>query len=97
MAFIEEEFFHNTRRNMTVYEMFPVDFTVMESWWHLLNGSSTIKEGAWLFTKDSHSILLARSTDVIYWMKLFHDKRRNLIVYEKFLDDLIDTDSDAIY
>jgi hypothetical protein len=46
MAFMEEELFQNKRRNLTVYEIFQVDFIDTESWWLLLNGSSsTIREG----------------------------------------------------
>jgi hypothetical protein len=31
MGFIEEEFFHDKRRNLNVYEMIPVDFICRDS------------------------------------------------------------------
>jgi hypothetical protein len=39
MEFIEAEFFHDKRTNMTVYEKLPVHFIGTESQWHLLNGT----------------------------------------------------------
>jgi hypothetical protein len=59
-----------------------------------MNGPSfTTREGTWLFTKGSLSILFAWSRDVIYWMERFHYKRRNLSVYERPLIDFICTES----
>jgi hypothetical protein len=82
------------RRNLTIYQSLPLDFVCAESWWHLLNGNLfTIREGTWLFTKDSLSILFARNSDGIYWMKLFHHKRRNLTAYANLLIDFICTKS----
>jgi hypothetical protein len=70
--FIEEELFYDKRRNLTVYERLPVDFIGTESWWNLLNGSTTtIRERTCLFTKSSLSILFAQSHDGIYWMEAF--------------------------
>jgi hypothetical protein len=61
--------FHDKRRNLTVYESFLIDFICRNSWWHLLNGSSsTIREGTWPFTKFSSSIWFARCHDGIYCM-----------------------------
>jgi hypothetical protein len=95
------KFFHDKRRNLTIYEKHPVVVIGTESWWNYWRGarpredkeleslrkdsarfywhrvmmtfiqgsSSTKTEGTWLFTKGSRSILLARSSDGIYWMK----------------------------
>jgi hypothetical protein len=68
ISFTEMESFHDKRRNLTVDEKLHVHFIGRKSWWNLLNESfSTIREGIWPFTKNSHTILLARSRDGIYW------------------------------
>jgi hypothetical protein len=55
--------------------------------------SSTIREVIWWFTKCSLWNLLARSREWIYWMVLFHDKRRNLIVSERLPAHFIGAES----
>jgi hypothetical protein len=92
MAFIEEDFFHDKRRNLTVYEKHSVNFIRMQSWWHLLKvSSSTIRERTWPFTKNTLHILLACSFDAFIEENLFQEKRANLTVYEKHILDFNDT------
>jgi hypothetical protein len=54
--------------------------------------SSTISKGTRLFMKSSQSILLGQSSDGIYWMKLFHDKKAKLTVYERIMVNFIGTE-----
>jgi hypothetical protein len=64
---------------LTIYERLPIDFICRESWWDLLNGSSsTIREGSWPFTKGSPSILIARNHDDIYWMEALQRLEKQL-------------------
>jgi hypothetical protein len=92
-SFIEAKLFHDKRRNLTVYEKFPVDFICSESSWHQLKWSSSrIKEGSWPFTNSSESILLVQSRHQLIEGDLFHDKRMILIVYEVHQVDFIGTE-----
>jgi hypothetical protein len=53
-------------------------------------GTYAIRDWTLYFTKYTQFILLTESRDRIYWMGIFHDKRRNLIIYEKYQVDFID-------
>jgi hypothetical protein len=59
----------------------------------LKRNSSTIREGTGWFTKNSNSILLEGDEMGFIECELFHDKRRNLMVYEKLQPDFIRTES----
>jgi hypothetical protein len=62
------EIFHDTGRNLTIYQSLLADFVCMKFRLHLLKlCSSSIREGTWRFTKDSLSILFSPSPDGIYW------------------------------
>jgi hypothetical protein len=52
-------------------------------------GSYAIRDWISSFTKYTRFILLVESRDRIYWRGLFHDKRRNLTIYEKHQVDFI--------
>jgi hypothetical protein len=83
MTFFEGKFFHDKRRNLTVYEKLTVVFIDTELWWHLLNRNPSIKrEGTWSMTKVSLLMLFSHNGDDIYWRGIFHEKRRNLTVEE---------------
>jgi hypothetical protein len=98
MSFIECEFFHDKRMKMTVYEMLLVNFIGTESWWYLLKGSfSMVRERIWSFMKITWSILLTRNRVAFIEWELFHDKRTNLIAYEKIRIDFIDFQFDCFY
>jgi hypothetical protein len=69
MTFFEGKIFHDKRRNLSVYELLPIDFICAEFWWHLLKGSSyTIREGYLQFINRYQKILFAPNHGGIYWM-----------------------------
>jgi hypothetical protein len=45
MAFIEGEFFSDSRMNLTVYEMLTIDFLTVNLMQNLEGSSSAIREG----------------------------------------------------
>jgi hypothetical protein len=94
MAFIERELFHDKRRNLTVYEMRSFYFIGTKSWWHLLNrSSSTIKKKHDCVWKAPNQFYCHKVLMAFIEVDLFHDNRRNLILYEKFLVNFIDMKS----
>jgi hypothetical protein len=89
MSFIEWERFLDKRTNLFIYETLPIDLIGNESWCHLLKNFSRLRKGTWPFLKCSLSLLLTRSRNGIYWMEIFHEKKRNLTVYERFPLDFV--------
>jgi hypothetical protein len=71
-----------------------VNCICIESWWYLLNGSSsTIREATWPFTKGSRPFYLHRLVMTSIEWGLFHDERSKLTVYERLIVDFIYTES----
>jgi hypothetical protein len=82
MAINKMERDHDKRNKVSFWENKISIVMVKETESDLMKGSSsTVREGYWSFMKSSHSILLGRSRDGIYWRKLFQEKRKNFIDY----------------
>jgi hypothetical protein len=94
MAFIEWWLFRDEKRSSTVYERLSIDFIFTGSRWHLLNGcSSTIREATWPFTNGSCRFYLHGVVMAFIECEVFHEKRRNLTVYERLMIDFNYTES----
>jgi hypothetical protein len=92
MTFIEWELFHVKRSNLTVYEGSPSILFARsrdDIYWMV---ALPPFENELDRLRKAMAILFTRSRDGIYWMELFHDARRNLIVYERFPIDFICTE-----
>jgi hypothetical protein len=93
ITFLEGELFQDKRMNLIVYQKLMFDFIGKESWWHLFKGSSsTMREWTRPFRKCSSSFYWHEVVIGFIECELFHNKRRNLIVYEKHMVDFIGTD-----
>jgi hypothetical protein len=99
MIFIKGERFPDKRKNLTVLERFPVDFSDTIIWWHLLKGNSSTKKRKKLTVYERLSVEFISTES---WWNLFKGgsstKREGIWLFTKGSSViLLDMSRDGVY